>query len=662
MIKATNEQRRMQANQLFNNGDIPAALSVLEEIIRNNPKDIDSIYMSGICHAASANYPAAENIFSQTVKMKKGLFQAYDDLGLSQYYQNKFSAAIRSFNKAIKINPKHAPALSHLALAHLQTNEISKALQYANKSVAIDSSKPQFRNIQALCHRSLNQDNKATDILKSIIIDQPYFYDAVHNLYETYIKSDDFKNAELTLLNARKLFKDNINLYLTLGKLYESKNHITEAAQTYVEGIQNCGGNPELLVSLGRANISLKEFDKGFDLIKRALDIDKQYQPALTELCNFHILKKDYEKAYSVVKNFIDANHNLPLMPGLSIAYANACRLNKNYEESINSLNKTIETPGVFDDIRSTALFSLADTYDKIKKYDSAFDTYNKANKVFSRKSDIDYYRQTLTEIKNTINRDFLDDIAHSDIKSAKPVFIVGMPRSGTSLVEQIISSHSDSYGAGEITELWSIGNDISGSMNLLNYTKGMSSLDKNRVNEYANRYLAYIENLGPDAARITDKLPHNFMHIGLIEMLFPNASIIHCQRHPFDTCLSIYFKKFNDNHVYARNLSELAQFYIEYTALMNHWQETSNINIFNLKYEDLVLNQEKLTREIIDHIGLDWDDECLRYYESKRAVMTPSYAQANRPIYTDSLNRWKNYENHLQPLIDVLGDPEQYC
>ena len=662
MIKITNEQKRMQANQLFNNGNIPGALSLLEEIIRNTPSDINSIYMSGICHAASGNYPAAEKYLSQAVKMKKGLFQAYDDLGLAQYYQNKFSSAIRSFNKAIKINPQHASAISHLALTYLQTNEASKALQYANKSVAIDKEKPQFINVQALCHRSLNQNKKATDIFKNIINDHPYFYDAVHNLYETCLKIDDFKNAEITLIEAKKLFKDNANLYITLGKLYESKNHITKAAQTYTEGVNNCGENPELLVSLGRANISLKEFETGFTLINRALSADNKYQPALTELCNFHILKKDYEMAYSVAKNFIEANPALPLMLGLSIAYANACRLNKSYEESISTLNKTIETPGIFDDTKSTALFLLADTYDKIKKYDGAFDTYNKANKVTSRESDIDYYKQTLAEIKNIINRDLLDNIAHSDNQSDKPVFIVGMPRSGTSLVEQIISSHADTYGAGEITELWRIGNDISGSMNLLNYTKKLSSLDKNHINEYANQYLTYIEKLSPDAVRITDKLPHNFMHIGLIETLFPNASIIHCQRHPFDTCLSIYFKKFNDNHVYARNLSELAQFYIEYTALMKHWQDTSSLNIFNLKYEDLVLNQEKLTHDIINHIGLDWDDECLRYYESKRAVMTPSYAQANRPIYTDSLNRWKNYKNHLQPLIDILGDPEQYC
>ena len=149
-------------------------------------------------------------------------------------------------------------------------------------------------------------------------------------------------------------------------------------------------------------------------------------------------------------------------------------------------------------------------------------------------------------------------------------------------------------------------------------------------------------------------------MHRALIRQLFPDAPIIHCHRHPFDTCLSIYFKKFNDNHIYARDLSEIARFYKKYREIMDLWEDTS-AGIFSLRYEDLVGDQERISRAIISHIGLEWDNECLRYYDSSRLIMTPSYTQANAPVYADSIYRWKNYDGHLQPLIDVLGSPEQY-
>ena len=150
-------------------------------------------------------------------------------------------------------------------------------------------------------------------------------------------------------------------------------------------------------------------------------------------------------------------------------------------------------------------------------------------------------------------------------------------------------------------------------------------------------------------------------MHLGLIQLLFPNAKVIHCKRHPFDTCLSIYFRKFNDNHVYSKNLGEIARFYKKYSELMDHWNRNTSLAIMTAQYEDLVDDQEKVSRRIIEHIELEWADETLKYYETDRVIMTPSYHQASRPIYTESVYRWKYYYNHIQPLIDILGEPELY-
>ena len=197
--------------------------------------------------------------------------------------------------------------------------------------------------------------------------------------------------------------------------------------------------------------------------------------------------------------------------------------------------------------------------------------------------------------------------------------------------------------------------------MNLTQYTKNIKQLSKDKIEQYSIEYLEDIQQLSSNAKRCTDKLPHNFFHIGLIGLLFPNAKIIHCKRHPFDTCLSIYFKKFNDNHRYARNLKEIAIFYKNYQLLMQHWHENSPLNIYDATYENIVIEPEKNIRELVKHIDIKWDDTCLKHHESKRLIMTPSHDQASKHIYTSSISRWKNYIHHIKPLRDILGDPEEY-
>jgi hypothetical protein len=236
------------------------------------------------------------------------------------------------------------------------------------------------------------------------------------------------------------------------------------------------------------------------------------------------------------------------------------------------------------------------------------------------------------------------------------------MPRSGTSLVEQIISSHPDAYGAGELSHIWDISDSICGVENMLDYTKCLSESSSGSLAGYADNYLKLVKDLSNGELRVTDKMPHNFMQLGLIERLFPNAAIIHCQRHPFDTCLSIYFRKMNENHVYARKLEDLARFYKKYMELMEHWHRESSLQILDVKYENMVIEQKSESEKIISHIGLEWSDNVLDYHKSDRIIMTPSHHQASKPIYTSSMYRWKNYRKHIGPLVDILGQPEQFC
>jgi hypothetical protein len=172
-----------------------------------------------------------------------------------------------------------------------------------------------------------------------------------------------------------------------------------------------------------------------------------------------------------------------------------------------------------------------------------------------------------------------------------------------------------------------------------------------------ADRYLGRVIKLAPDALRITDKLPHNFQHVGLIRLLFPKARIIHCVRNPLDTCLSCYFTNFQGQHPYMYDLTSLGLHYREYRRLMQHWRDTPGIPMFEVCYEDLVENQEEISRAMIEYCGLEWDERCLDFHRSDRHTLTASYDQVRQPMYAGSVGRWRSYEQYLQPLQDVLGE-----
>jgi len=232
------------------------------------------------------------------------------------------------------------------------------------------------------------------------------------------------------------------------------------------------------------------------------------------------------------------------------------------------------------------------------------------------------------------------------------------MPRSGTTLTEQILATHSEVYGAGELDYIKKIENSIIGldSGNEEKYLAKINGLNKEKLTEHARTYLDKINKLDNKARFVIDKMPNNFIQIGLISLLFPEARIIHCRRNALDNCLSIYFQSFIWSHDYAVDLSDIGFYYNEHERLMSHWKEVVDIPILTVQYEDILKDQEAMSRKLLEFCDLEWDDSVMKFYDSKRDVGTASYDQVRRPIYQSSKERWKNYEKHIDPLRKELG------
>ncbi|MCV0396792.1 MAG: sulfotransferase [Rhizobiaceae bacterium] len=298
-------------------------------------------------------------------------------------------------------------------------------------------------------------------------------------------------------------------------------------------------------------------------------------------------------------------------------------------------------------------LQARAKALDEMGRHEEAIETMIAARRLI-RPYDLDLVRAERERIAGTVTERFLAGRRGWGNASERPIFIVGMPRSGTSLVEQIIASHGRAAGAGEMPDI-----------ELLRAEADETEITQAQASVLAGRYMKRLEEVGGSTAlRVTDKTPQNFWRLGLIATLFPKARIIHCRRDPLDTCISCFMSALPVSHGYVRDLTTLGAYWNDYDALMRHWSVTLGDRVLHVDYETLVNDLEAGTRRILDHAGLDWDDRCLEFWKTERAVSTLSREQVREPAYRSSIGRWRRYGAAVEPLRNIIASrtPNNKC
>lgn len=409
------------------------------------------------------------------------------------------------------------------------------------------------------------------------------------------------------------------------------------------------------LLSKGYAYYTQGDIAGALDCFKQMLQIQPENHEAIVGQATVFEKTGDFRRAYALLQPMLEQG-----LGGWRLALVGSKVLNKlgRLDEAIALLEGEVgdeNSPSV-----NSALvhFELGKLYDSTHKYEQAFSHYERANAVKqSGFGDPAKFLRTMDAMMALFSAEFLSTAPRASNSSARPIFIVGMPRSGTTLVEQILASHPDVYGAGELTQINQLALDLLQTSERPGYEElqALKEITRQGLDRAAERYLQYLEKLAPDKSRVTDKMPHNFQYLGLIQLLFPQARIIHCKRNPMDTCFSIFTYAFNEVHTYAMDLQHLGEHYRKYEQLMDHWKKVLQLPLFEINYEDLVADQEVQSRKLIEFCALTWDDRCLRFYENKRVVNTISYDQVRRPIYKRSIERWRHYEKFLAPLKRAL-------
>jgi tetratricopeptide (TPR) repeat protein len=343
--------------------------------------------------------------------------------------------------------------------------------------------------------------------------------------------------------------------------------------------------------------------------------------------------------------------------PDLAKLYGRLARWRGKQEDALNFLSPFLRDGNLSGNATADLHLTAADLLDSLGRYDDAFASAAQGNALRRPPYDPAAVQEYVDRVIAYFTPQRLRSLPKATYRSDKPVFIVGMPRSGSTLVEQILASHPAVHGAGELDCLSRV---AMGTLTMLKagleeYPACLNGFSLDQADGMAQIYLEPVLSLNREAARITDKMPLNFLHLGLVSVLFPDARIIHCRRDAMDTCVSCFMTSFNTGNDFKYDLTHLGHFYRQYERLMDHWKKVVDVPILEVNYEDVVANVETESRRMIDFLGLPWDEQCLSFHASTLPAVTSSVQQVRRPIYAGSVQRWRRYEKHLGPLKAAL-------
>jgi tetratricopeptide (TPR) repeat protein len=475
-----------------------------------------------------------------------------------------------------------------------------------------------------------------------------------------YHKSGQLKNAEEVY---QKILKTNPNHALTLhmsGLMAHQLDDNDKAVRLLSRAIEN---EPDIAMyhnNLGLAFEGQQKLDEAISCYLRALQLDPECYEAYTNMGNVLMAQGKLREAISSYKSALRINASYA---EALVNLVNTQRVSNSDTKELLQLAESLIQQELSEDDSIRVYFSLGKLCDVSGMFERGFEYFRLGNALKRGKVDfnMDAHKEFISRMVETFSYDFVSERQSWGCDSEAPVFVFGMPRSGTTLVEQIIASHPNAFGAGELQFFVQAENKLPAMLELgENYPECVNWIHRGIAKDIGELYvkqLKKLSGLSVKHSRITDKNPFNFLHLGLISLLLPKARFIHCKRHPLDTCLSIYFHLFTTYNYFAYDLAELGAYYREYRRLMNHWSNVLPQKILELEYEELVRSQEMVSRRLIEYCGLEWDPACLRYYDNDRPVLTATNWQVRQPIYNSSCDRWQNYDQFLNALKDLVAD-----
>lgn len=657
------------------------AVELITKAISINPTGPMYYNLGNVFREQGKPDAAAEN-FQKALTLKPDYANAYLNLGAVLKEQGKLDAAAENFRKVLKLAPGFADAYLHLGNVLQAQGKPDAAVEIFREALKLRPDYVEARINLGNILKSQGRLDEAVESLRKVVALKPDYAEAYNNLGNALLAQEKLDEATGNFRKALALKPDYAGAHNNLGNALKEQGKLEEAITCYR---QSLALNPDFAETHGNLGNALKDqgkLDAAVDCYRRTLALNPDFVDAylnlgdaLREQGKLDEAIENLNKALTLSPDCAEAHiglggahqdtgqfataeihfeQALALKPDHPAAWAILASLRKMtlddtpWAEKAQSLLKDRLKPQ--DEMK--LCYALGKYHDDTRQYDAAFACYERASHIKRQATppfDRSDFRHLVDAIISAHPPEAVQPAQTGSRDSRRPLFIVGMPRSGTSLTEQILASHPDVFGAGELN-FW-------GTQALANLPTMRSwHRDAPMLQSIASQCEAELLHHSASALRVVDKMPGNFLHLGLIHAVFPQARILHMQRNPVDTCLSIYFQNLSREHHYANDLDDLAFYYREYLRLMAHWRRVLPPDVFlDVPYEALVEDQEGWSRKIIGFIGLEWADQCRDFHATKRRVGTASNWQVRQKIYQTSKERWRNYEKFVGPLMPLL-------
>lgn len=627
------------------------AADLCRDALVEEPRDDKIRVLLGTVLVRQNKFEEAEKELRDVISRFPEIPKANRELGNALIAQGKGDEAIACYKRVIELTPDNPAAHRDLSMAYKSLGRREDAEQALDESFELDPERKQL--VIAMEHQNEGEFGKAEIICREILRKDPRNVNATRMLGTIARDLDKPRLAARMLRNAVKLAPDFYGARIDLARALIEIDELDEAEPVVREAIKLAPELPQPRSLLGNLHTKQGKFEEAVEDYKQALEKQPNHGASLAAMG--HALKTIGRQEESI-DTYRDCIQKFPEFGEAHWALANL-KTFRFSDDEIVTMEKNVANDKLSDETRVNFNYSLGKAYEDSGDYDRAFQAYAHGNALRRPQESYDPVHTEMIhdQIIETVSADFLQDNEGNGCPDDAPIFIVGLPRSGSTLIEQILASHSLVDGTHELPDVPRTIKTINDQrpqgegypMALRHYGKELAALGQQYIDTTA-RYRK-------GAPYFTDKMPNNFASIGLIASILPNAKIVNARRHPLDSCMGCFKQLFYKGQSFTYDLVELGEYYLEYERLMAHWHEVLPGKVLDIHYEEMVADQENQTRKLIEHCKLPWEDQVLRFYETDRAVITASSEQVRQPIYSKSVNSWRRFEAHLEPLIEVL-------
>jgi len=620
--------------------------------IAADPKNAEAHMNLGVALSLTDNRKGARESFEAAGRLKPGSADIQYNLGLANMESGTHKSALKHFQKAARASPKSAKILGALATVQMQLGLVGDSLRSFKKAAAAaPTNSAAQRNLGMALYDSGNRFAAVDAFAKAHRLSPDDASTKIHYATSLAQVRRTFEALPLfrAVLQEKPDLPGSINNY---GLALKSDCRFGEAVDAFQKALVEYPGDPQIGSNLADAQVLAGKADEALATL-RSLPDSRERDHVTNQIANILERLGRFDEAAMEFKKVLHRDpNNVWAYAGLIDGH---CRGLSASEES--TLVRLVDSGSLPHREYVRAAFALGHLNEDRGEYDTAFTRFAAGNRIRARAQpfDIGAHRRRTSNTIKAFSPDLLSRTAELSTESDLPVFVVGLPRSGTTLVERMLSAHPQAHGAGEFQDLFVIRQNLPHLVPGWTYPACVGSLTRKHTGPLAKWLLARRRALAPEACRVIEKTPAHVFDLGLAALLIATPKIIHCYRDPMDTCLSIFTNAFGGQHAYAGDLRSIAAFASDVARMMRHWK--SILPVHNVSYESLVEDSATVASKMVAHIDLGWDDTILAYRSANDPVATASRWQVRQPIYRTSIGRWKKYETFLSPLRDALEE-----